>query len=170
MVFAIPQITSSRRLFSFAAMERQVVASLRDARQQAMSQRKTITFRYEDAGKQIVLYGGSFGNLGDAENQIVQMSGGGLQAANIMYGFPTGVTPAALSDGASLTALSSGVVELEFEGDGSVRDGSDNPIDNALFFYHNIHGKNTAFAVSILGASGRVKIWQYNGQSDAYVE
>ena len=39
VVLALPQIISSRRLFRFSGMQRQMVATLRDTRQEAMSQR-----------------------------------------------------------------------------------------------------------------------------------
>src|ERR1700755_2687163 len=66
LVLALPQIISSRRLFRFSGMQRQIATSLREARQEAMSQRKPITFRYDNSGKRLVTYGGNFGALGDA--------------------------------------------------------------------------------------------------------
>jgi prepilin-type N-terminal cleavage/methylation domain-containing protein len=170
LVFAIPQVISSRRQFSFASIQRQSVSSLRDARQTAINQRQPITFRYEDTSKQMIIYGAGLGALGDAKNLVVRMSGNGLRAGNIKYGIPTGVTPGALGDGTSMTALTVGVVEITFQGDGSVLDGSENPIDGALFFYHELYGKDAAFAVSVLGATGRVKLWRYSNASSAYVE
>ncbi len=69
VVLALPQITASRRLLRFSGIQRQLGTSLNEARQNAMSQRKAVTFRYDDANKRIIIYGGSFGALGDAKNQ-----------------------------------------------------------------------------------------------------
>src|ERR1700694_5676650 len=50
---AVPQMISSRRLTRSAALPREVVAQLRFAKQQAMSQRQAFTFQYDDSTKQI---------------------------------------------------------------------------------------------------------------------
>ena len=170
LVLALPQIISSRRLFRFAGLQRQVAASLRDARQEAMSQRTPITFRYQHNQTRIVIYGGSFGAVGNPKNIVHQMTDSGLAKNDLKYGRPAGVSSAALSDGTNLTALSSNIVEITFQPDGSVVDSSNNPQNNALFFYHNQHKKETAFAVSILGAGGRVKVWRYSTGANLYVE
>ena len=170
LVLALPQIISSTRLFRFSGMQRQVVASLRDARQEAMSQRKPITFRYQNNKQQIIIYGGRFGSMGDSKNYVHEMSGSGVAQNDIRYGRPNGVSAAALSDGTDLTALSDNAVEITFQPDGSVIDTSNNPQNKALFFYHNQHRKETAFAISVLGAGGRVKVWRYSPGADLYVE
>ncbi len=170
LVLALPQIISSRRLFRFSGVQRQVVSVLRETRQEAMSQRKPITFRYENSNKQIVIYGGKFGSNGDGKNRVGQLADSGLVIDDIRYGRPSGVSVAALGDGTNITNLTSGVVEVTFQADGSVVDGSDNPENNALFFYHSKYPRDTAFAVSVLGAGGRVKIWRYSEGVNAYVE
>jgi prepilin-type N-terminal cleavage/methylation domain-containing protein len=170
LVLALPQIISSRRLFRFAGLQRQVAASLRDARQEAMSQRKAVTFRYQNNTREIIIYGGDFGALGDTKNISHEMSGSGLVKNDVRYGRPGGVSRSALSDGTDLTALSDDAVEITFQPDGSVLDASNNPQNKALFFYHNQHRKETAFAVSVLGAGGRVKVWRYSPGADLYVE
>lgn len=170
LVLALPQIISSRRLFRFAGLQRQVAASLRDARQEAMSQRKPITFRYQHNRTQIIIYGGSFGAVGNGKNIVHQMTDSGLVKNDLKYGRPGGVNTAALSDGTNLTALSGNIVEITFQPDGSVVDASNNPQNKALFFYHDKHRKDTAFAVSILGAGGRVKVWRYSKGVNLYVE
>ena len=169
-VLALPQIMSSRRLFRFAGVQKQVVNTLREARQHALSQRKPITFRYENAAKRIILFGGTFGVAGDAKNQIIELTGNGVTLDELTYGRPTGVSTAALGDATNLTTLTANVVDVAFQTDGSVVDGSNNPINKALFFYDTNTPNDTAFAVSILGAGGRAKLWRYSSNVDVYVE
>lgn len=169
-VLALPQIISSRRLFRFAGMQREVVTLLRESRQEAMSQRKPITFQYRHNNRQVIVFGGTFGNIGDSKNKIYDFGTSGVSQNDIEYGRPTFASTAALADGTNLTDLSSDIVEITFQPDGSVVDASDNPVDNALFFYHNKHKEETAFAVSILGTGGRVKLWRYSQGVNTYVE
>lgn len=170
VVMALPQMISSRRLFRFSGLQRQVAASLRETRQEAMSQRKPITFRYVDANKRIITYGGAFGALGDTKNLVVELAGSGVESDDVKYGRPAGAPVSALSDTTNLTNLSSGAVEITFQPDGSVLDASNNPKNNALFFYHEKYRLETAFAISILGAGGRVKVWRYSQGVNGYVE
>lgn len=170
LVLALPQIISSRRLFRFSGLQRQIATSLREARQEAMSQRKPVTLRYDNTGKRIVTYGGDFGALGDAKNLVIGLSGSGVESDDVKYGRPAGVPTSALSDTTNLTNLSSNAVEVTFQADGSVLDASNNPQNQALFFYHDKYRLDTAFAVSILGAGGRVKVWRYSQGVNAYVE
>ena len=169
-VLALPQLTASRRLFRFAGMQRQVVASLNEARQQAMSQRAPITFRYDNTDKKTVVHGGSYGALGDAKNQTVEMSGSGLDIADIVYGRPSGAPRSALADTTNMTALSNKVVSVTFQADGSVLDANDLPQNSALFFYNKKYPQDAAFAVSVLGAGGRIKLWRYSKNVKAYIE
>ncbi len=169
-VLALPQIMSSRRLFRFAGVQKQVVNVLREARQHALSQRKPITFRYDNANKRIIFFGGTFGVAGDANNQIIELAGNGVTADELIYGRPTGVSSAALGDGTNLTTLTANVVDIAFQTDGSVVDSSNNPINKALFFYDTNTPNDTAFAVSILGAGGRAKLWRYSSNVNVYVE
>jgi Tfp pilus assembly protein FimT len=170
IVLALPQLISSRRALRFSGMQRQIVSSLREARQEAMSQRAAITFRYDDADKKIVVYGGSLGTLGNAKNRSVTMAGEGLQPGEVVYGRPAGAPVSALADSANMTSLSANAVEITFQADGSVVDASDIPINKALFFYNSKNPAETAFAVSILGAGGRAKVWRYSRGVNAYVE
>lgn len=169
-VFALPQIISSTRLFRFSGFQRQVTASLRDARQAAMSQRKPVTLRYDHNKMQLITYGGSFGDLGDSKNQIYEITGNGVGKAELKYGRPGGAPTTALSDSTNLTDLDSNAVDITFQPDGSVVDASNNPINKALFFYHSKYPQDTAFAVSVLGAGGRVKVWRYSKGAKVYVE
>lgn len=170
VVLALPQIISSRRLFRFTGLQRQVSASLIEARQEAMSQRRAVTLRYDDNKKQLVIYGGSFGVLGDANNKITALSGSGISLDEIKYGRPSGVSSSALGDTTNMTSLAQSKVDITFQPDGSVIDTNNNPQNNALFFYHNTYKKDAAFAVSILGAGGRVKVWRYSKGVNSYVE
>jgi prepilin-type N-terminal cleavage/methylation domain-containing protein len=170
VVLALPQIISSRRLFRFSGMQRQIVASLREARQEAMSQRAAVTFRYDDANKKIVIYGGSFGPVGNGKNRSVAIADEGLQPEEVVYGRPSGAPVSALADGSSLTSLSSDAVEITFQADGSVVDARDIPVNKAVFFYNSKNPVETAFAVSVLGAGGRAKVWRYSQGVNAYVE
>lgn len=170
VVLALPQITASRRLMRFSAMQRQVATALNETRQHAMSQRTAVTFRYDNAGKRIIIYGGKFGVLGDAKNQKTDFATSGLLPNEIVYGRPAGASASALGDSSNLTELSANVVDVTFQPDGSVTDSGNNPVNKALFFYDAKSKKDTAFAVSILGAGGRTKIWRYSKGVDAYVE
>jgi prepilin-type N-terminal cleavage/methylation domain-containing protein len=170
LVLALPQLISSRRLMKFSAMQRQVAASLVETRQEAMSQRKAITYAYDDRNKQLIIYGGNFGVFGDSKNKIHDLTGFGVDAVDIKYGRPGGVSSAALNDTTNMTSPTRSMVEITFQPDGSVIDASNNPQNNALFFYHNKYKKDAAFAVSILGAGGRIKVWRYSKGINAYVE
>jgi Tfp pilus assembly protein FimT len=170
VVLALPQLMSSRRLIKFNAVQSQISTMLREARQDAVSQRTAITFRYEDANKRLILYGGSYGTMGDTRNRVVSISGDGVDSTEIVYGRPAGASAAALGDTTNLTALTSGAVEVRFQPDGSVVDAASNPQNRALFFYNSVNAQGTAFAVSVLGAGGRVKLWKYNSSINAYVE
>jgi hypothetical protein len=76
----------------------------------------------------------------------------------------------ALGDSANLTATTANVVNITFQPDGSVINASNTPQNNALFFYHSKYPQDTAFAISILGAGGRIKIWRYSKGAQVYVE
>lgn len=170
VAIALPQILSSRRLFSFAGMQREMVTLLRETRQDAMSQRRPITFRYQQSQTNIVIYGGSFGSFGASANKVYQLDGLGVSSTEIIYGRPVFAPTSPLKDGTNLTALTGGMLEITFQADGTVVDGSNNPQDTALFFYNQKHPIETAFAVSVLGAGGRVKVWRYNQGVNKYVE
>ena len=170
VVLALPQIMTSRRLIRFSGVQRQVASALREARQEAMSQRAAITFQYDNANKRTVIWGGSFGSLGNAKNRLATVVGDGLQPDDIVYGRPTGASTAALGDGTNITSLTSNKVDVTFQTDGSVIDASNNPQNQALFFYGAQNPAETAFAISVLGAGGRTKIWRYNSGANIYVE
>ncbi len=169
-VIALPQINAARRAFRFSGMQRQVAATLSEARQQAMSQRKAITVRYKNTAREIVIYGGSFGALNNSKNKVEQLYGSGIAKGDIVYGRPSGVSTAALGDGTNFTALVGGMTEIVFQPDGTVVDASGNPENKTLYFYNKLTAKDMAFAVSVLGAGGRIKIWRYSKGVNKYVE
>ena len=170
VVLALPQIMSSRRLFRYGGVQIQVVSALREARQEAMSQRTPITLRYSNVSKTMTLSGGSLGSVGDSKNRIFQLAGEGLTVDEVVYGRPSGASVAALGDGTNLTSLSANLLDITFQPDGSVIDASNNPQNKALFFYSSETPDETAFAVSILGAGGRAKVWRYSSNVNTYVE
>ena len=170
VVLALPQITASRRQTRFSAMQRQIVAFLNEARQNAMSQNIPITFRYDDIAKRIVIFGGNFGALGDTKNKTTDLSGANLTASEIVYGRPGSAPESALPDTSDITPLVVGAVNITFQSDGSVFDAAGNQANNALFFYNSKNSQTTAFAISILGAGGRVKLWRYSKNIKLYVE
>src|SRR3954452_23766744 len=195
---AIPQMISQRRLTRSVALTREVMTQLRYARQLAMSQsgatpsgalrRVAFTFQYDDTAKQINIIGpipaGTAAlidvnypnNAGSSVRIIDPLSQGGIAASQISSGIPTGLpgSPTAV-DGMTGATLSGGKLNVTFQPDGSVIDTAGNPIDRALFFYNNQASRATASAITVRGASGRVKIWRYtvnanNGNTGSYVE
>lgn len=169
-VLALPQIIASRRVFRFAGVQRQVVTAFREARQEAIGQRVPIKIRYDNSSRTINISGGTLGPAGDSRNRISELTGNGLAHDDLVYGRPTGVPGTALGDGTNITSLTADIIEITFQSDGSVLDASDNPQNNALFFYNSQSPGDSGFAVSILGAGGRVKLWNYSSAANAYVE
>jgi prepilin-type N-terminal cleavage/methylation domain-containing protein len=193
--FAIPQLMTQRRLARSAGLTREIMANMRRARQMAMSERKAFTFSYDDvaktitiidhnndrsdpnSGKAVLTAGGYPNTTGSTIVSTYALGTEGLVADDIKYGIPTGLpgtASAALDDGVSLTALVSNKLNVTFQRDGSVIKStgiaSDRiPQDIGLYIYNNKAPAATAAAISVLGASGRVKIWRYNNVTK-YVE
>jgi hypothetical protein len=63
-----------------------------------------------------------------------------------------------------------GRLNITFQADGSVIDAVGIPEDSALFIFNNVAAQATASAVSVVGASGRVKVWRYTLNGNKYVE
>lgn len=196
-VVAIPQLISSRRLQRAAGMGREVSTQLRYARQLAMSRRKAITFQYDDSTKEIsiiqhnkVYDPDGVANSGDETRvgklvvadsnypmttgatvlRTVSLTSAGIPAADIIFGKPSGASSAALGDNTNLPSPVPTAVQITFQPDGSVINSSGNIKDSAIFLYNNLDAKNTALAISVLGAAGRVKIWRYNSSATTYAE
>lgn len=169
-VLVLPQLTASRRLFHFLGVQRQIVSTLREARQEALSQRTPISFRFNNINKTVSLFGGNFGNIGDTKNRVFELAGNDVALDDIIYGRPVGIPITALGDGTNLTTPTNNFVDITFQSNGMVIDENNNPQNKALFFYNSQTPAETAFAVSVLGAGGRVKIWRYNQGANLYVE
>jgi Tfp pilus assembly protein FimT len=182
---AVPQMISQRRLTRSTAVTREIMTQMRYARQLAMSQsgatpsgslrRVAFTFQYDDAAKQIRVIGpipagtaaladGTYPNIvGSSVVATVSLLQGGLSSSQIASGIPASMPGAPTSvDGVTGASLSGGKLNITFQPEGQVVDMNNNPIDRALFIYNNQASQATASAITVRGASGRVKIWRYN--------
>ena len=112
--------------------------------------------------------------------ETVSLLQGGLIDSEISYGVPTTSTglptghspvPTTLGDGTSLTPLVSSKFNITFQADGSVVSPTGVPVggvtlsqgtrmDSAIFIFDNQAAVATSAAISVLGTSGRVKIWR----------
>jgi hypothetical protein len=152
-----------------------------------MSQRQAFTFQYDDGTKQISIIDhnttlaltptlftdtGFPNTTGSTTVVTVPLAVGGLPKGEITYGIPSSITGAAttLGDGCSLTALTNSKLTITFQPDGRVVDANSNPVSEAMFFYNNASALQTASAISVLGAGGRVKIWKYSPGTNTYAE
>ena len=110
---------------------------------------------------------------------------GGLSSSEISYGIPAGsqlpagspVIPVTkLDDNIVMTPLnpvSGGKINITFQPDGSVIDAAGIPLDRALFFFNSANtsaAQATASAISVVGASGRIKVWRYTISGNKYDE
>lgn len=128
----------------------------------------------------------------------VSLLQGGLTASEISYGIPTTSTglPAgaptiptgtlSLGDRIPMTALINNKFNVTFQSDGSVIDpagipgpgtppagiavSQGIPMDKAMFVFNNKAAQGTASAISVLGASGRVKVWRYIVNGNQFAE
>lgn len=114
----------------------------------------------------------------------IPLTQGGLSAAEVIYGIPAGSPPlpagapvipvTKLDDNILMTPLTpvgaGGKLNITFQADGSVVDAAGIPLDRAMFLFNNVAAQATASAISVVGASGRVKVWRYNLSVNKYVE
>jgi len=127
----------------------------------------------------------------------VSLAQGGIPAAEIAYGIPTtstGLPTSAspiptgpLGDGISMTGLdANNRLNITFQADGSVINpagiptgpappagiavSQGIPMDQAFFIFNFKAAQGTASAISVLGASGRIKVWRYNVNVNQYQE
>jgi prepilin-type N-terminal cleavage/methylation domain-containing protein len=180
---AVPQMISQRRLTRSTAVTREIMTQLRYARQLAMSQsgatptgalrRVAFTFQYDDTAKQINIIGpipagpaslvvGTYPNIpGSAVVATVSLTQGGIAATQLKTGIPSGLPAAPTAvDGVTGVDLAGGMLNITFQ-----PEGQNNPVDRALFIYNNQASQATASAITVRGASGRVKIWRYNANA-----
>jgi prepilin-type N-terminal cleavage/methylation domain-containing protein len=110
---------------------------------------------------------------------------GGLVPSEITYGIPTAANlPAAapvplpatvLGDTVVMTPLvlpagPGGRLYITFQNDGSVIDNAGLPLNRGFFFFNSRAAQATSSAISVVGASGRVKVWRYLANGNSYVE
>ena len=192
-VVAVPQMITARRLLRSSALPREVVTQLRFAKQQAMSQRQAFTFQYDDSTKQInIIDHNNNGNatascnvlgkdiVGDSSYPntacsttvlTVPLGGGPVPAADISIGVPSAISGVStLDDTTTPTSLTGSKLNITFQPDGSVIDAAGNPVNRTLFLYNNRVPTQTAAAISVLGAAGRVKVWRYSSSVNKYAE
>jgi type II secretory pathway pseudopilin PulG len=113
----------------------------------------------------------------------IPLAQGGLYATEVTYGIPgSAQLPAGapvipvtrLDDNILLTPLTpvgaGGKLNITFQADGSVIDAAGIPLDSAMFIFNNVAAQATASAISVAGASGRVKVWRYNSSVNKYVD
>jgi len=180
---AVPQVISARRMIRSASLPREIASQLRYARQQAMSQRQAFTFVYDDSTKQISIIdhqsnasnvlnlSGYPNTAGSTTALTVPLAGGnGLPASEVSFGVPTGISSPTLTDTSTPTALVANKLTITFQPDGTVIDANGNVVNRAIFFYNNKIPNQTAFAVSVLGSAGRIKIWRYTPSASQYLE
>jgi len=180
---ALPQLLAQRRLTRSVGVAQEIKTQLREARQLAMSQRQAITFRYDNTAKQIsiidhnsnpggsLLVDPSFPNTAGSQVVLTIPLAETSISQDMNYGIPAGLPNGALGDGISMTALTNGqFLYVTFQPDGSVIDSAGDPQNRAIFIYNNRAAQVTASAISIIGASGRAKIWRYDASANVYGE
>ena len=61
-------------------------------------------------------------------------------------------------------------INITFQADGSVIDGAGLPVNRAMVIYNKSAAQGTSSAISVIGASGRVKVWRYSLGGNKYIE
>jgi Tfp pilus assembly protein FimT len=189
---AVPQMIGARRLMRASSIAREIATQMRFARQQAMTQRQAFTFQYDNTTKTVKIFDHNNNNNANVAcnmtGQAVLTASGypntvcttvvatipiatGANASELTYGIPIAITNTTLDDGNTLTALSgSGLVNVTFQPEGTVIDSANNYATASLFFYNSQLPTQTASAISILGAAGRIKVWRYNTSASKFAE
>lgn len=188
---AIPQVLGARRILRSAGITYELTNGLRDARQMALSRRRAITFQYDNSTKQvkiidhginsqglgisgiIVLTDGNYPNTtGSSVANTTSLTSGGIPATEIAYGPPPGASTQAstLNDKTTLATLANQKLNITFQPDGTIIGTNGAPSDVAFAIYNSVQPQETAAAVSILGATGRIKAWRYSDSVKKFVE
>lgn len=191
---AIPQIIGQRRLLRSVQVTRQIATQVRYARQLAMSQLNVVTFQYDNTNKRILIIDHNNNQPGNVTCNLtaaqvltaagypmtacatvaltVPINQEGLNGTEFTYGIPTSpaLPTVALGDGISQTSLTNGAINISFHPTGRVLDSSGAPVNTAMYFYNSVKPEATASAISVIGASGRVKIWRYSSSAVLYAE
>lgn len=188
LVLAVPNYISARRLSRARGIVKEIASQLRQTRQEALGQSRAVSFQYNNQTKQMsvirhatacrtsgpwpcpLLTDANYPNNGVVV-RTVSLTGNGVAASDISYGRPANAPTTPLGDNATLTALTAaGTINITFQPDGSVINQNGIPVDTALFLFNVQSPVNTAAAISVLGAAGRVKIWSYSSDANKYVE
>lgn len=191
---AVPKVLNARRLIRSGGVTQDLVGGLRDARQMAITRRRAITFQYDDAAKQIkiidhgtdatglgisgvnVLTNAAYPNTtGSTVASTVLLTASGVPASEIAFGAPSFVSTAAKTLGDKITvaatsALTNQKLNITFQPDGTIIDSNKVPRNVAFAIYNSAAPNGTAAAVSILGATGRIKAWRYSDSAQKFVE
>jgi prepilin-type N-terminal cleavage/methylation domain-containing protein len=193
--FALPQLIGSSRLIGAVGLPREILTYMRLARQEAISQEVVYTCRYDDVNKTITIInhkerGITYdpatdtmvklpGNTAPTANEVpdviveqIPLARRGVTLKDITYGRVDGKadnTP--LTDGTlMLTMPASKLINFTFQPDGSVVNSLNSPLNRTLFLYSSSVKKASGFAISVLGTTGRVKLWRYDSNVDKYAE
>ena len=190
----LPQLISSGRAIGSAGIPREIIALLRHSRQQAISQKTVHTCRYDDMTKKILIINhGESGITHDpATDTMVKLPGNaaasadlvtdviveelklernGILANDIVHGRLDGVATVELDDGTDMTTLTAtNVINFTFQPDGSIVNSANNPVNRTLFLYNSHIQNESAFAISVLGTTGRIKLWRYDSNANKYSE
>jgi Tfp pilus assembly protein FimT len=179
---ALPQLLAQRRLSRSVGVAREILTELREARQLAMSQRQAFTFQYDNVNKRFLmidhndnpgpatLVNGTYPVTPNTRIVSTRPLADTATSSEIPYGIPNQAQTGALDDGIAMTPLFNNQINITFQPDGSVVDAAGDPLGRALFFYNSKAPRGTASAISIMGASGRVKIWRYNQNANSYAD
>lgn len=188
---SVPQMIGARRALRSTGIVRELTGGLREARQMALSRRRAVTFQYDDAAKQVkiidhgvnaqglgvsgvgVLTAGNYPNTtGSSVANTTPLTASGLPADEIAYGAPATVPTAAhtLGDKTTLKALTNQKLNITFQPDGTIVGTNNVPINVAFAVYNSVQPHETAAAVSILGATGRIKAWRYSDSAKKFIE
>lgn len=192
---AIPGLNNSRRLLVSAGLPREILTLLRYTRQQAISQMTVHTLRFDNITKVItitnnretgVTYDPTLdimvrlpGNTAATANAVADtvveqyaLTKSGIFASDIMIGTPSVQAIVPLGDGVNVVmpTVATNQIVITFQPDGSVVDALNRPLNRSLFIYNRQIPNQSAFALSVLGATGRAKMWRYDSSAKTYFE
>lgn len=188
----IPQVVGARRAIRAAGVGQDLAAGLRDARQMAITRRRAITFQYDDtlkkvtiidhgtnaqglgvSGASILTTSGYPNTVGSSVASTISLTASGLPASEIAFGAPPGAPAVAstLGDKTMLATLPSNKkLNITFQPDGTILGVGGAASDVAFSIYNSVQPQGTAAAVSILGATGRIKTWRYSESAKKFAE
>lgn len=189
---SIPQVIGARRIMRSAGVTNELTSALRDARQMSISRRRAVTFQYDDATKRVNLIDHGANTLGlgisgatvlSSDNypytpgssvaSTIMLGVGGTTASEMAYGVPSGTPTAAktLPDKTALATLTTAkTLNITFQPNGTIVGTDGTASDFAFAVYNSVQPHETATAVSILGATGRIKSWRYSESAQKFVE